>query len=140
MELRESKTLRILDEHDRRVRNIDTHLDHRCANQSLRLTAAKAFHDLLFFRRWDAAVEQFATKRVQPFAPQVVLRDRRFYVQFLAFVDQRINHINLTPTFQLRPQKRQNFAEFGLVTNGGDYFPPIARHLMDYGKTHTATP
>ena len=77
-------------------------------------------------------MQQFATKRMQPFAPQVVLRGRRFHVQFLAFVDQRINHVDLAPTFQLRPQESQNFAQLGFVVHRRDYFSAIARHLIDY--------
>src|SRR6202521_3560188 len=62
MELSQSKTLRILDERHRRVRNIDTHFEHRCANQRFGFSAAKTFHDLLLLQRRDAAMQQLAPK------------------------------------------------------------------------------
>jgi len=75
---------------------------------------------------------------MQPFAPQVVFRGRRFYVQLLAFVDQRINHVNLASRFQLRPQESQHFAKLGFIAHRGDYFSAITRHLIDYRNIEIA--
>ena len=132
MELSQSETLRILDEHHRRVCNIDPHLDHRRANQCFGFSAAKTFHDLLLLRRRDAAMQQLTAIWMQSFAPCLILRCCRFCIQLLAFVDQRIDHVNLPPEFQLRPQEYQNFAELGFVAYRSDYFPTIARHLIDH--------
>ena len=68
---------------------------------------------------------------MQPFSPQLVLCRCCFHVQFLTLIDQRINYIELPARFQLCSQKAENLAKFRLIAHGGDYFPPVARHLID---------
>jgi hypothetical protein len=57
VQLRQAKTLRVFNEHHRRVGNIYTDLKHRGADQRVCVAVAKTFHDLLFLRRWNSTVK-----------------------------------------------------------------------------------
>ena len=69
MQLRQSETLGIFNEHDRCIRNIDAHFDHRRADQRVRLSGTKSLHDRLLIGRNDPAMQQFAAKWPQTFLP-----------------------------------------------------------------------
>src|SRR5439155_26881267 len=108
MQLRQTKTLRVFNQHHASIRNIDTDLENSCADQRVCLTAPKALHDLLFFSRRNAAVKQFTPKRMKAFPPQLVLCCCRFHVYFFTFIDQRVNDVELATCFQLSAQECKN--------------------------------
>ena len=80
MQLRQTESLRVFDQHHTGIRNIHADLEHSRADQRVRFTAPKPFHDLLLLRRRNSAVEQFAAKRMQSFPPQLVLRRSGFHI------------------------------------------------------------
>ena len=49
VQLRETETFGMLDDHDRRVGNINPHFDHSGRNQDLYLVGLKLSHDSSFF-------------------------------------------------------------------------------------------
>src|SRR6266511_1154547 len=57
MELREAITLGSLDEHDRRVGDVDAHLDHAGRHQHVGLSRREALHRLLFLPGGHLAVQ-----------------------------------------------------------------------------------
>ena len=57
MKLSEAEALRVLDDHDRGVRNIDADFDHCCRNQNLNLAFLKQAHDSFFQVGIHAAVQ-----------------------------------------------------------------------------------
>ena len=112
MELGQTESLRVLDQHHGCICNVDPDLDHSRADQRFGVTAAKSLHDFLLFRSRNSSVQQFARVRMQTFAPAVVLRRGRFCLEFLALFDQRINNVELTAGFQLCAQETQHIAKF----------------------------
>src|SRR5438309_2090486 len=112
MELGQTESLRVLDQHHGCVWNINTDLDHSRADQNFGFAAAKSFHDFLLFRSRNSSVQQFAGIWMPAFAPALVLRRSRFCLELLALFDQRINNIKLMAGLQLRAQESQDLAEF----------------------------
>src|SRR5437762_11984511 len=87
MQLRQTKSLCVFDQHHARIRNIDTDLKHSRADQRARVAAPKASHDLLFLWRRNSAVKQFAAKRMQTLLPHFVLGCCRFHTHSLTLID-----------------------------------------------------
>src|SRR6478752_323722 len=58
MQLRQAKSLRVLDHHDRRLGYIDTDFDHGRGNEHLRLARSEAGHGCVFIRALHAAMDQ----------------------------------------------------------------------------------
>jgi hypothetical protein len=112
MELGQTESLRVFDQHHGCIWNIDTDLDHSRADQNFGFAAAESFHDFLFFRSGNSSVQQLARVRMQTFPPALVLRCRRFCLEFFALFDQRINNIKLAAGLQLRAQESEDLAEF----------------------------
>ena len=78
MKLREPESLRVLDQHHRRVRHVDSHLDHRRRDEHLRVAARKLRHRLLALACVHRAVEQYELERRQRAGAQPLeLRGRR---------------------------------------------------------------
>ena len=69
MKLGQPKAFHIFNQHNRGVWNIDSHFNHCRANQGIGFASPKPFHDVLFFLRGNAAVQQLTTKRLQTFPP-----------------------------------------------------------------------
>ena len=65
MELRQAEAMPALDRHQRGVRHVDAHLDHRRGDQHLDFAAAEIGHHGVFFGRRHAAVEQAEPERLQ---------------------------------------------------------------------------
>ena len=58
VKLRQSEALRPLDQHDRGVRHVDTHLHHRCGDKHIVHPVLEIEHDPVLVRWSHAAVEQ----------------------------------------------------------------------------------
>ena len=100
--------------------------------KALGFPATKSLHDLLFLRRGNAAMQQLAAKRTQPLPPAFELRRRRFDIELLALVDQRINDVGLPPGFQLLAQETPAPRRVSCSSRTAVMiFPRFARHLID---------
>ena len=64
MQLGQTKTLRVFNQHHAGIGDIDTDLEHSRADQRIRFAAPETFHDLLLFNGRDSAVKQFTAKRM----------------------------------------------------------------------------
>ena len=58
MQLRESQTLGVLDNHQARIRHIDSHFDYGCRNEQIDFGRLEARHDLGLFTRFHAPVDE----------------------------------------------------------------------------------
>ena len=109
MELREPESLRVLDEHHRRVRHVDAHLDHRRRDEQVDLAVAKPAHDVVALFARDAAVQQRdAPVRERPGGERLVHRRRGLEVGLLRFLDHRIDDVRLTSQLQLSIDELQH--------------------------------
>ena len=97
MELRESETLGMLDEHDARVRDVDADFDDGGRDEDVDGVVTERAHRGVAFVRLQAAVHQpdpQLRKRLSQ-----LFRHRRSGLQIgaLRLFDHRINHIRLPP-------------------------------------------
>ena len=95
MQLRQSESLGVFNEHDRCIRNIDSHFDHSRADQGVRLSGTKPLHDALLVGRTDPAMQQFAAKPPQTSLPLLEFFRRSLGIELFALIDERINDISL---------------------------------------------
>ena len=67
VQLRETESLGIFNQHYGCIWHIDAYLEHSGADQRVGVTAPKPIHDLLLFRRRNPAMKQLASERMQAF-------------------------------------------------------------------------
>ncbi len=94
MKLGEAETLGVLDDHDRRVGDIDADLNHGGRDEHLDLAGQEPRHDDVALRRFHAAVDEaddLAQHRVEHLETLLGGRD----VEDLGFLDQRADPISL---------------------------------------------
>src|SRR5262249_15115364 len=58
MQLRESESLRMFDEHDGGIRHVDTHFDDRCRYEDVDLPGRESRHRCFFFLALQAAMQE----------------------------------------------------------------------------------
>src|SRR3989339_46502 len=96
MKLGKSKSFRILDDHDRRIRDIDSNLDDGRRNENLNLTSLEALHDLIFLLRLHPTVEKAQPDRREYSALEMLELDRGcFEIDFFGFLDERKYDVHL---------------------------------------------
>src|ERR1041385_8697242 len=134
MKVGESEAFGVFDQHDSCVWDVDPNLDHCRADERLGLATAKSFHNFLLFRAGDSAMEQLTRVRMEPLPPSVVLCGRRLCLELFAFVDQWIDHVNLTAGFELGPQKTQDLAQFRRAPDRGNDFAAARSEERRVGK------
>ena len=102
---REAEPVRLLDDHDRRVRDVDADLDHRRRDEDVELARLELRHQLAALGRPQAAVQQADAVALQLAAPQPLrldlrgARDRR-----LRLLDQRAHDVRLPPVVEVAAQ------------------------------------
>src|SRR5204863_6145953 len=101
MQLGQSETLCVLNQHDTGIGNVDPDFDDRRTDEGTGLSSPEPVHDRLLFWGGDAAMQQLTTKRPQPPAPGLELSRGRLDIELLALVDQWIYDIRLAPCFEL---------------------------------------
>src|SRR5215211_7249915 len=69
MQLRETESLGIFNQHYSCIWHIDADLEHSRADQRVCIAAPKTIHDLLLFRRRHPAMKQLAPEWMQAFTP-----------------------------------------------------------------------
>ena len=75
MELCQSKSFTVFDDHDRRIGHIDTYFDNHSRYKNIDCTGCEFLHDRIFFVLLHAAVYQTD--------PQFRIAFRYFFIQFL---------------------------------------------------------
>ena len=70
VQLREAEAVGLLDDHDRRVRDVDADLDHRCRDEHVELTGREGPHDGAALRGLQPAVHASDPESLQLGAPQ----------------------------------------------------------------------
>src|SRR5262249_33317172 len=131
MQLGQAEALCVFNEHHACVRNIHSNLKQSRTDQRACLDASKALHNLLLFGCRNSPVEQLAPKWMQTFLPEFILRRSCFHIEFFGFIDQRIDHVKLTPRFQLCSQKGKYITKARLVTDSRNYLSSVSWHLID---------
>ena len=98
VQLRDAVALGALDEHHRRVRDVDPHLDHRRGHEHVRAARRERGHRLLLLARLHLPVQEHDAEvaqlgRAQP----LVLRGRRARLQRLGLLHERADDERLAP-------------------------------------------
>ena len=98
MQLRQPEPLGVLDQHDRRIGDVDPHLDHRRGDQQVDLPVAKRAHRGVLLLGGLAPMQQCHPAMGEVAGAQLLegLRGRAKFDLF-AFVDQRQHDVGLTP-------------------------------------------
>src|SRR5689334_616116 len=88
MQLRKAEALRMLDDHHRRLRHVDSHLNDGRRDQELRFSRCKARHHRIFVGAFHTAVEEIGRPAEALLQyPEAFLR--RDEIDLLGFLDQR---------------------------------------------------
>ena len=107
MQLRQPKAIGLLDDHDRRVRDVDADLDHRRRDEHVELARLEVRHQLAPLGRTEPSVQQTDAIPAQLRAPQPLgLRLRRARLTRLRLLDQRADHVRLPPGIEVLAQTR----------------------------------
>ena len=111
MELGEPEAVGLLDDHDRRVRNVDADLDHGRGDQHVELARLEARHHVAPLGRTHAAVHAADPEVAQLGAPQALglglggAGERR-----LRLLDERADDVGLPAVGEVRAQPRVRLA------------------------------
>ena len=113
VQLRQAKTIRIIDKHDGGIRHVHAHLYHRSCDEQMCFVGAKSSHHGIFFIRTHAAMQQSHGLIREDAFPMLQLRGGRFALRSLAIFNQRGDDIDLAPGIELRTHKSYN--AFGII-------------------------
>ncbi len=132
MKLCKPESFGMFDQHDRGVRHVYPDLDHRRRDQDLYQPALEFFHHGVLLVRLKPPVEETDTELLQ-FCRLQALRglDRRLEIDFLRFIDQRIDDIRLTAVTQLVPQDLVGAAALRLREQPGPHRFAARRHRIN---------
>ena len=134
VELGQSESLRVLHEHDRRVGDVDPHLDHRGGDQHFGNSRPEPVHDRLLLPRPHPAVQELEAE----VGEDLLLQPSRFPLgspdlQAVGLVDGRADHKGLTPGGHLFPHPLVGLESLGrLPHHGGGHRAPPGRHLVQH--------
>ena len=107
MQLRETKAIGFLNDHDRRVRDVDADLDHRRRDKHVEVTGLEACHELTALGGTQAPVQQADPVTAQLGLLQALgLRFRGPGLRRLRLLDQRADDVRLTSRVEVLPQAR----------------------------------
>ncbi len=138
VKLRETEALGVFHEEDVRVRHVDADFDHRRCNERLRVAGGECAHRGVLVLGLHAAVEESARVRCEKFPPFLELRARGLRLEFLGFLDERVNDVGLAPGLDLLAEKRGGLGQLRDIANAGDDFSASGGHLVDHGHVEVA--
>ena len=102
VQLRQAESLRVLNDHDGGVRDVDANLNHGRRNENIQQAVAKAAHHVISLVRRHPAVQQcHASRRKRSGHQFLVHRGRRAQIHLLRRFDQRIHDVHLTSSINL---------------------------------------
>ena len=105
MQLGESEAVGLLDDHDRRVRDVDADLDHRRRHEHVELPRLELRHQLAPLGRSQAAVQEPDAVALELRAAEPVgLHLRRARDGRLRFLDQRADDVGLPALVEMAAQ------------------------------------
>src|SRR4030042_1104983 len=106
VELRQSESLRTLDDHNRRVGNIHADFDYGSGNQNIILFILEIFHYFFFVFRFHPAVKKTNLEFRKYFFGKIsVLFRRGFPRNFFRFLNERENEKGLPAGFYFGANK-----------------------------------
>ena len=132
MELREAEPVGLLDDHDRRVGDVDPHLDHGRRHQHVELAARERSHGRSALRRLQPAVDApdaIPAELVRPEPLGLVLG--RAGERRLRALDERADHVRLTAVVEVPAETVVRLAAALLRHPGRDDRLPVRRRRGD---------
>ena len=133
VELRESKPFCILDNHDRRVRNVNADFNDSCCDQNIELLRFELAHQFVLFLRWQPAMQQAKPEFREIKITQFFKLDHcGLQINFFRFLNERIHDVRLPsePNFILH--KAVDLLLFFFRSDGRLHRPPILGKLIDH--------
>lgn len=124
MQLRQTEAVRVLHDHEVRVRHIHADLDDRCRDQNIVLVRRKITHYRVFFGVFHASVQHgnAAVRKLRLNVLRVLLGAFETAVPF-PVLDERTDNIDLTAGDEL------------LFDEGGDAAAHILPHRVGFNRT-----
>ena len=112
MELRQAEALGVFDEHDIRIRDVDSDFDNGRGDKRGQLAGVKFCDGLFLFLGRHPSMKQPNGVRRQGSLPFLKFRCRGFHEKFLGLLHQRIHDIGLAPELQLLADELNHFGNF----------------------------
>ena len=139
MQLRKAEPFRVLDEHDDRVRHIDTDFDDDGGDEKLDVSLQELLHDLVLFGGLHLTVEQsHAVVFKSTFGDLVVVFRGGDQFLGLALLDQRTDDVPLPPLVEeLFDVSVRPLPDGGVDAVGLDGLPPL-REFVDDGDVEVS--
>ena len=131
MELGDAEPGRVENHHDRGVRHIDAHLNHRGRHEHVDRTGSEESHRLLLFGPPYPAVEKAQAQPSQLTSGQIgkhVLSGT--HLQRFRLLDQRTHHVGLTSRLHLLPDRLPDRGLVGLPGRG-NWYPAGGKFIKD---------
>jgi hypothetical protein len=139
VELCEPEAVGLLDDHDRRVRDVDADFDHRRRDENVQLPRLEPGHQVTTLVRPQTAVEEpHAVVAQLTFAEPLGLTLGGPSNTRLRFLDQRADDIRLPPAVEMLAQPLVGGARALLSHPGGLDRLPVRRRLRDLGHGEVA--
>ena len=95
MQLGKPEALRVLDNHQRGIRNIHPDLNDRCCDEHADFPVSESAHDARFFRRGHATVDKAYCQPRHCQRERGMCIDRSLQIECLAFLDERTDPVGL---------------------------------------------
>src|ERR1700687_2898958 len=138
VELGESEALRVFNDHDGGVGDVDAYFHDGGGNEDLGFVFAEALHDFFFFVAGEAAVEQAKLELWKNVSRQALVFFHGGFQLELRFFDDRINDVALVSVRDFTAQKLPNAGEMLLRAHArGDGRAP-GRQLIENGNVEVA--
>ena len=142
VQLRQAKALGMLNDHERGIGHIHTHLNHGGADQHAGLPGVKALHHGFFLRLRDARMQQRHLGARQGGAERFMGFGGVAQIQRLAFFDERAHPVDLSAFVELRSNALDHLvpaavahhlghdgrAAWGQLVDGGDIEVGVVTH------------
>src|SRR5258706_619156 len=137
VQLREAEALGALDHHQRGPRHGHAHLDHRGADQELRLSCHELLHHLRLLVRRQATVQQ-ADAQAGKRGPQALVNLHGGLHALLRLFDHRADPVRLVPLGTRFADAIQDFFALGIDEESRRHRPTTRRQLRDAGEVEVA--
>src|SRR5215471_3983422 len=101
VQLRESESLRMFDNHNGRIRDVDTHFDNRCRYEDIDVPGSERRHRCFLFLALQSAVQECNALALEGLGQLFESLGGGFQIDFFGLLDDRINDISLMALIQL---------------------------------------
>ncbi len=139
VQLGEPEPVGLLDDHDRRVRDVHADLDHRCRDEDVQFPAGEGVHHSAPLGRREAPVQAADAEALQLGAAQALrLGLGRARLDRLALRHERAHDVGLAPVLEVLAQPRVRRGAPLLGHPRGDDLLAVARRTGDLGHVEVA--